>query len=238
MAERQEDWALSIGDAVQFTHQGKTIHGHLYRRQGRRRLATVIDSEERLWKVPEEVLRPSDQPRRTTMLTPEDAARAAWRVGDRVAFAGPAGEPHTGKIVKLNPTQARVRSGRTLWNVPYGGLRREGGGKERARNGAERLSRVAATARGLMDEHGLGEWTFAFLEAERRLGDCNYAERVIRIGRTHALDASDAEIRDTILHEIAHALAGPEARHGALWKATARRIGATPRANVYERRGR
>ena len=61
---------------------------------------------------------------------------------------------------------------------------------------------------------------------------------MIRIGRAHALDASEAEIRDTILHEIAHALAGPEARHGARWKAIARRIDATPRANVYERRGR
>ena len=79
-----------------------------------------------------------------------------------------------------------------------------------------------------MDEHGLGAWTFAFLEAERRLGDCHFRDRVIRIGRAHALDASDAEIRDTILHEIAHALAGPEARHGPEWKATARRIGATP----------
>ena len=238
MADRRDNGGFSIGDAVRFNHRSKTIHGHIYRRQGRRRLATVIDSEERLWRVPEEALRPSDQPRRTTMLTPEDAARAAWRVGDRVAFAGPAGEPHTGKIAKLNPTQARVRSGRTLWNVPYGGLRSAGAGKERARNGAEQLSRVAATARALMDEHGLGEWTFAFLEAERRLGDCNYQDRVIRVGRTHALDASDAEIRDTILHEIAHALAGPEARHGPAWKAIARRIGATPRANVYERQGR
>ena len=238
MADRRDDGGFSIGDAVCFPHRGKTVHGHLYRRQGRRRLATVIDSEEGLWKVPEEALRPSDQPRRTTLMTPEDAARAAWRVGDRVAFAGPEGESHTGKIAKLNPTQARVRSGRTLWNVPYGGLRHAGAGKEGAHNGAEQLSRVAETARALMDEHGLGEWTLAFLEAERRLGDCNFQERVIRIGRTHALDASEAEIRDTILHEIAHALAGPEARHGARWKAVATRIGATPRANVYERKGR
>ena len=238
MAGRGDKQQLAIGDAVRFVHRGKTIQGHLYRRQGERRLATVIDVSEQLWKVPEEALKPSDQPRRTTMLTPEDAARAAWRVGDRVAFSGPEGEPHTGKIAKLNPTQARVRSGRTLWNVPYGGLRRAGAGKERARNGAEQLSRVAAAARALMDDHGLGEWTFAFLEAERRLGDCNYDQRVIRIGRTHALDASEAEIKDTILHEIAHALAGPEARHGPAWKAIAKRIGATPRANVYERRGR
>ena len=238
MPDRPDERGLSIGDAVRFAHRGRTIGGHLYRRQGRRQLATVIDGEDRLWKVREEALSPSDAPRRDTMMTGTDAARARWRVGDKVAFSDADGAQRTGRIVKLNPTQARVRAGRALWNVPYGGLSDAGSGKKRARDGAERLARIAASARDLMDEHGLDTWTFAFLEAERRLGDCNHRDRVIRLGRSHALDAEDAEIRDTILHEIAHALAGPEARHGPEWKATARRIGATPRANVYERRGR
>lgn len=237
MADGGEDQALSIGDAVRFSHRGRTIHGHLLRRPGRRRLGTVIDADETLWKVSEAALEPSGRARRATILTPQDEARARWRVGDRVTFASTNGALQ-GKIVKLNPTQARVRSGRSLWNVPYAGLRDAGTGEGRLRNGAERLTSIAAMARGLMDEHGLDTWTFAFLEAERRLGDCNFQDRVIRVGRAHALDASEPEIRDTILHEIAHALAGPEARHGARWKAIARRIGATPRANVYERRGR
>ena len=237
MADGRDDQTLSIGDAVRFSHRGRTIHGHLLRRQGRRRLATVIDAGETLWKVSEAALTPSGRARRATMLTPQDAARARWRVGDRVTFASTDGALQ-GKIVKLNPTQARVRAGRSLWNVPYAGLSDAGTGKSHLRNGAERLSHIAATARGLMDEHGLDTWTFAFLEAERRLGDCHFQDRVIRVGRAHALDAGEAEIRDTILHEIAHALAGPEARHGAQWKAIARRIGATPRASVYERRGR
>ena len=55
-----------------------------------------------------------------------------------------------------------------------------------------------------------------------------------RIGRGHALEGNEEEIRDTVLHEIAHAIAGPEAGHGPLWKATARRIGATPRAKTYD----
>ena len=237
VADGRDDQALSIGDAVRFSHRGRTVHGHLLRRQGRRRLATVIDADEGLWKVSEAALSPSGRARRATMLTPQDAARAQWRVGDRVTFASTDGALR-GKIVKLNPTQARVRAGRSLWNVPYAGLGDAGTGKGRLRNGAERLSHIAAMARGLMDEHGLDTWTFAFLEAERRLGDCHFQDRVIRVGRAHALDASETEIRDTILHEIAHALAGPEARHGAEWKAIAKCIGATPRANVYERRGR
>ena len=59
MAERPDERGLSIGDAVRFAHRGETVDGHLYRRQGRRRLATVIDGEDRLWKVPEEALAPS-----------------------------------------------------------------------------------------------------------------------------------------------------------------------------------
>ena len=39
---------------------------------------------------------------------------------------------------------------------------------------------------------------------------------------------------DTILHEIAHAIAGVEAGHGPAWKAVAQRLGATPRARAEE----
>lgn len=238
MAANRDDRPLSVGTAVRFARRGRIIDGHLLKPQGRRRFATVIDGTDRLWKVPEAVLTPSGGARRATVVTREDAARAQWRVGDRVTFASRAG-PRQGRIAKLNPATARVRSGRDDWDVPYGLLGSpEGSGspRARARNGADRLTEIAALARGLMDRHGLGEWTFAFLEAKRRLGDCHFEDRLIRIGRAHALDAGEAEVRDTILHEIAHALAGPEARHGPAWKAIARRIGATPRANVYERR--
>lgn len=37
----------------------------------------------------------------------------------------------------------------------------------------------------------------------------------------------EAEVRETILHEIAHALAGPRAGHGARWREIAHRIGST-----------
>ncbi len=57
---------------------------------------------------------------------------------------------------------------------------------------------------------------------------------MIRISRARALDGRNEQVRDTVLHEIAHAIAGPEAGHGPLWKATARRIGATPRARACE----
>ena len=233
MLHRQEERPLSIGSAVQFTHQGETIHGHLLQRQGRRRFARVIDAEERTWRVPESALQHSGGARRATMVTRCDIARVDYRVGDEVTFARPDG-PRRGEIVKLNPKRARVRCEETCWNVPYDLLRRAGG--ESARNGAERLNGVAEMARRLMDEHGLTGWTLAFVEAKRRLGDCHFGHRVIRISRTHALEGSDESIRNTVLHEIAHAVAGRAAGHGPLWKATARRIGATPRAKAYESR--
>ena len=231
MPDQQEESLLSIGAAVQFSHKGKAIRGHLLQRQGRRRFAKVIDTEERTWNVPEAVLKHSGGERRSTIVTWHDEARSDYRVGDKVTFTSRDG-PRRGEIVKLNPKRAKVRCEKTCWNVPYGLLRRTGG--ESARNGAKRLNDVAGMARRLMEEHGLPDWTLAFVEARRRLGDCHFGDRVIRISRAHALQGSEEQIRDTVLHEIAHAIAGPEAGHGPLWKATARRIGAMPRAKSYE----
>ena len=39
-----------------------------------------------------------------------------------------------------------------------------------------------------------------------------------------------AQDTDTVLH----AITGPEAGHGPLWKAASRRVGAMPRIRVYE----
>ena len=151
MINQPEERPLSIGSAVQFTHKGKTIHGHLLQRQGRRRFAKIVDTEERTWKVPESALKHSGGARRVTIITRHDKARAAYRVGDEVTFTSPDG-PRRGSIVKLNPKSAQVRCGKTCWNVSYGLLRRAG--RESARNGAERLNGVAGMARRLMDERG------------------------------------------------------------------------------------
>ena len=231
MINQPEEHPLSIGSAVQFTHKGKTIHGHLLQRPGRNRFAEIVDTQERTWKVPESALKHSGGARLATIITRHDKARADYRVGDEVTVTSPDG-PRRGEIVKLNPKSAKVRYEETCWNVSYGLLRRAG--RESARNGAERLNSVAEMARRLMDEHGLTDWTLAFGEARRRLGDCHFRHHVIRISRTHALAGSEEQIRDTVLHEIAHAIAGHEAGHGPLWKATARRIGATPKAKTYE----
>ena len=95
-----------------------------------------------------------------------------------------------------------------MWDVPYPLLDPLDG--ERAERNEERLLEVAWQARSLMDEHGLASWTFRFSAAERRLGECREREKVIRLSRRHAVHGDPREVRDTILHEIAHALAGAE----------------------------
>lgn len=77
----------------------------------------------------------------------------------------------------------------------------------------------------LMEEHGLYDWSFEWDNAKRRAGVCRYRDRVIGMSRMWAEHASDDEIIDTILHEIAHALVGPGHGHGPRWRAMAKRIG-------------
>jgi predicted SprT family Zn-dependent metalloprotease len=81
----------------------------------------------------------------------------------------------------------------------------------------------------LMSLHGLAHWSFAFNRRKRTLGLCYYSRQRIELSAHYVLRNDEASIRDTILHEIAHALAGPRAAHGPKWKALARQLGATPK---------
>lgn len=81
-----------------------------------------------------------------------------------------------------------------------------------------------------MREHGLFEqgWTFAFDNAKRRFGATHWRTKQITVSQHVALLNPKEDVLDTILHEIAHVLAGPRNGHNYLWKAHARAIGASP----------
>ena len=165
-------------------------------------------------------------------VTDLDRARARFEVGDAVGFADADGSRKTGTIDKLNPRRAAVRSDGEMWDVPY---RLLGHLDQTSRDANERrLVEAAELARELMDEHGLQDWSFEFSSARRRLGECREREKLIRVAIHHAVAGDPRGIRDTILHEIAHALAGAKSGHGPAWKAIARRIGATPKARAEE----
>ncbi len=82
-------------------------------------------------------------------------------------------------------------------------------------------------ARALLREHGLTGWKVSLDRAKTRAGACHFSSRTITLSRPLTRLHSEAEVRDTILHEIAHALVGPQHGHDALWRATAQRIGST-----------
>lgn len=81
----------------------------------------------------------------------------------------------------------------------------------------------------LMD-HDLWEWGWSAKvgSAKKQLGSCNYRTKTICISLPLANITGEEGLDDTILHEVAHALAGSQAGHGPLWKAVCREIGANP----------
>ena len=89
-------------------------------------------------------------------------------------------------------------------------------------------------ARTLLDQHGLPQWALRFNRRKRSLGLCYYERMRIELSLPYVLRNDEASIRDTVLHEIAHALAGKKAAHGPAWKALCVRIGATPKRCDHE----
>jgi len=80
----------------------------------------------------------------------------------------------------------------------------------------------------LMEDNGVGTWSFRFDNAKRRCGACFYQRRTITLSRHFVTMNDEAEVRDTVLHEIAHAFAGSRAGHGTHWQMWAIRLGARP----------
>lgn len=79
-----------------------------------------------------------------------------------------------------------------------------------------------------MDLHGLKEWSIRIGSAKNIAGTCNYTRKQITMSSHLAKARTKEHTVDTILHEIAHALAGSKAGHGKDWKDVCVRIGARP----------
>jgi predicted SprT family Zn-dependent metalloprotease len=93
---------------------------------------------------------------------------------------------------------------------------------------------VRQLAHDLMATHGLDGWTFEFRKFKGRLGQCKQGRvpgtGVISLSEFYVLLNEEWMVRDTLLHEIAHALVGPRHGHGPLWKEKARELGCIPRS--------
>lgn len=88
----------------------------------------------------------------------------------------------------------------------------------------------------LMHEHCLSRrWTFHWQNKKQALGTCSYNRKEIRLSKWYVELNDVDDVRDTILHELAHALAYERygsrgIGHGVLWKKVCREIGAVPKS--------
>lgn len=87
------------------------------------------------------------------------------------------------------------------------------------------LEATKVLARVLMEQHNLHGWTFTFDRAKRRFGCCDYDRKRISLSAYLVQLNHEEQVRDTILHEIAHALAGRKAGHGRVWQRIAQSLG-------------
>lgn len=95
------------------------------------------------------------------------------------------------------------------------------------------LGEVRALAEGLLREHGLvGEWSFDFDHARRRAGQCDFYRHRVTLSAPLMRLYQSEQVREVILHEIAHALAGARHHHDRVWRETAERIGAKPQTRL------
>ena len=98
------------------------------------------------------------------------------------------------------------------------------------------LQDAKALAMEFMDRHGLltRGWAFVFDNAKTRAGSCNYDQKTISMSKYLPGVSGVSGVTDTMLHEIAHALVGPEHGHDAAWKAKALEIGCSgQRCHAY-----
>lgn len=97
------------------------------------------------------------------------------------------------------------------------------------------LPDVLPLARTLMEEADIGDWELALDRARRRAGQTDHARRRLTLSRHLMSLYNEAQVRETVLHEIAHARVGARHGHDAVWVAEATRLGASGRRLVDTR---
>jgi len=87
-------------------------------------------------------------------------------------------------------------------------------------------------ARQLMDQHGLSHIPFQFDRSKRRLGRIRWKNGIcqyISLSKYITVLNEEKVIRNTILHECAHALVGYGNGHNSVWRQKAIEIGCNPK---------
>ena len=93
---------------------------------------------------------------------------------------------------------------------------------------------TAALARELLAAYGLTGWSFRLNRSKVNLGLCRYGPRTVELSSPFVEHNPEEVVRDTLLHEVAHALVGAGHGHDAAWKAMCLRVGARPERLSFE----
>jgi predicted SprT family Zn-dependent metalloprotease len=159
------------------------------------------------------------------------------KVGDRVMYVKH-GTPHIGVIWQKHRTKCHVfvRSLKTSVVMPYKKLHYLEDNEvryitdlpiEKEGWGYTNLRIIEEMGRKLLVEHNLPQWSFQFDWAHTRTGVCFHNIKTIGVSVRYCMKYSLDEVRLTILHEIAHAIAGYKHQHDDTWREISYQIGAT-----------
>jgi predicted SprT family Zn-dependent metalloprotease len=214
---------LLVSDRVKFHSRDQALFGHVARKG--RHYAYVVCDDRREFRVPYAMLHKIDGAAAAHVQTKAEKLRGQFHAHERVSFDLD-GQTTAGVISRLNPKRAHVvcDNGKE-YQVPYAMLRLETARIARPLRGEDALAGIAAQAKALFARHQLTGWSFQFDNGRKRAGCCNYGQRVISVSHEYARQASDEDITDTLLHEIAHALVGQSHGHDEVWRVQALALG-------------
>ena len=95
-----------------------------------------------------------------------------------------------------------------------------------------RLELIKQMTLDLMKKHEVKNYKFRFGYSRTAAGSCTHDTITIQL--KHALKGNISKIRDTILHEIAHALLSIGVHHRIEWQNKARELGVTWTKNYHK----
>ena len=90
------------------------------------------------------------------------------------------------------------------------------------------IKEIFLMARDLMSKHSeLDLWRFSFENYKKSFGRCNYTTRTISISSYLCDSMTDIAVKDTLIHEIAHALTRGHG-HDYVWRRKCAELGGVP----------
>lgn len=90
----------------------------------------------------------------------------------------------------------------------------------------EYLAQIENWTRKMMEKYSVGHFGFEFYKGRSALGYC-YTDK-IGLNVVHCIEHHIDDVKDTILHEIAHAIVGIKNNHNKIWQEKAKELGASP----------